>query len=51
MGGDVNKHYKMYSDAGFKVKHATSIVQKCLAFLYIWVSIIGVFICGRCHDA
>ena len=46
---DVNKHYRVYSGAGFKVKGATSIVQKCLhAFPYIWVSIVRHFICGRC---
>ena len=52
MGGvtdDVNKHYRVYSDAGFKVETATSIVQKCLvAFPYIWVSIVSAFICSRC---
>ena len=52
MGGvtnDVNKHSRVYSDAGFKVKDATSIVQKCLfAFPYLWVSIVRVFICFRC---
>ena len=47
---DVNKHCRVYSGASFKVKGATSIVQKCLfAFPYIWVSIKRiVFICGRC---
>ena len=48
MGGvtdGINKHYRVYSDTGFKVKGATSIVQKCLvAFPYIWVSIVRVFI-------
>ena len=44
----VNKNYRVYSDAGFKVKGATSIVHRCLfAFPYIWVSIVRVFICGR----
>ena len=45
MGGvsdGINQHYRVYSDAGFKVKGATSIVQKCLfAFPYIWVSIVS----------
>ena len=49
MTDDVNKHYRVYSDAGFKVETATSIVQKCLvAFPYIWVSIVNAFICSRC---
>ena len=38
---DVNKHYRVYSDAGFKVKGVTSIVQECLlAFPYIRVSVV-----------
>ena len=52
MGGvtdEINKHYRVYSDAGFKVKGATSIIRECLRpFPYIWVSIVRVFICGRC---
>ena len=51
MGGvsdNVNKHCRVYSGAGFKVKGATSIVRECLfAFPYIWVSIVrSVIICG-----
>ena len=39
----------MYSDAGFKVKETTSIVQECLfAFPFIWVSVVRVIICGGC---
>ena len=52
MGGvsdNVNKHYRVYSGAGVKVKGAISIVQNCLhAFPYVWVSIVKLFICGRC---
>ena len=52
MGGvsdDVNKHYRVYADARLKVEGATSIVETCFrAFPHIWVSIVRVFICGRC---
>ena len=48
MGGvtdDVNKHYRVYSGAGFKVKGTTSIVRECLySFPYIWASVIRVVI-------
>ena len=46
---DVNERCRVYSGAGFKVSSTTSIVQECLrAFPFIWVSVIRVFICGRC---
>ena len=45
----VNKHHRVYSGAGVNDKGAISIVQNCLhAFPYIWVSIVRLFICGRC---
>ena len=46
---DVNKHCRVYSDAGFKVKDMTSIVEKCLfAFPFLWVSVVRVFIYNGC---
>ena len=37
----------MYSDAGFKVKGKTSIVEECLySFPFLWVSVIRIFIFG-----
>ena len=49
MSDDVNKHCRVYSGAGLKVKGTTSIVQNCLfAFPFLWVSAVRVLICGRC---
>ena len=46
---DVDNHCRVYSGDGFKVQGAKSIVQKCLyAFPFIWVSVVRVFICGKC---
>ena len=43
MSDDVNKHCRVYSDAGFKVKDMTSIVKNCLfAFPFLWVSAVRV---------
>ena len=52
MGGvsdDANKHCRVYSGAGFKVKGATGVVQECLvAFPFLWVSIVRDFTCSGC---
>ena len=49
MSNNVNKHCRVYSDAGFKLKHIGSIVKNCLfAFPNLWVSVVRGFIYNEC---
>ena len=45
MGKDeVNKLWRVYSCAGFKVKGTSSTVEECLyTFPFIWVSVISLY--------
>ena len=47
MSDNINKDCRVYSGAGLKVKGTTRIIQNCLlAFPFLWVSVVRVFICG-----
>ena len=49
MTEDVNKNYRVHSGDQFKGKGVIRMVWYCLVtFPFLWVSIVRVFICGRC---